>query len=472
MIGGGSAGLTAARTARLLGARVLLIERGRLGGDCLWTGCVPSKALIATARAAAIRSDGSHGDVAARAEPAESGFAFAAAIRARARIAPVDSQESLERLGVTVRIGDAAFDSARSVVVDGELIRFQHAVIATGSHPVLPLIPGLDQVDPLTSDTVWDLEHVPASMLIVGGGAVACELGQAFARLGSAVTIVHRRPDILPDELPDGRAVIRRSMVQDGVRFVAGHTLAACERTAAGGVATLDDGTRIPFDRVLVAAGRAASVDGLGLDAAGVSVDGNGWVRSDPSLRTANPAIWAAGDATWVPKHTHTAGVSGALVARNALLGTTKRFDAATEPRAIFTAPEIAAVGVQHAGRDRSKRRAVTVQHRHVDRAVAEDEADGFTRIIVNGRGRILGGTIVGPRAGETLGELSLAVAAKLTVAQLSSATHPYPTFSDGLWNAAIIESQRRIRDGLVGRAAGIMRHLTAWRGARAERRA
>lgn len=355
------------------------------------------------------------------------------------------------------------------MTVNGRPVAFTHVIVATGSRPSLPEIPGIDAVDPLTSDTIWSLRSLPDRMLVVGGGPIGCELAQALARLGVQVTMVHRGPDILPNELPSARSVVRAALETDGIRIHPHRSVAVFQGDAGDECAAiLDDGTRVDVDRVLVATGRQPNIDGLGLAAADVDHDDGGWVSSDSTLRTTNPSIWAAGDATWLPKHTHMAGSSGAVAARNALLGTRTSIHSAGSPRVLFTSPEIGSVGQQHpkGGGDR----VVTVDHEHVDRAVVDADTAGFTRIVVDRRGRIVGGTIVGPRAGETLGELALAVDRGVTVDQLMSVVHPYPSYSDGLWNAAITEAQRRIRDGPTGRVAGVMRRLNLRRARRAQR--
>lgn len=465
VIGGGSAGLIAARTARLLGATVALVERSRLGGDCLWTGCVPSKALISRAREyEAVRR--LTGTVFPR---ADDDAIFEAVDTARDRLAPADSEASLTRDGVTVIRGDARFTGPRTLQVDERRIDFSRVVVATGSFPLTPQIPGLEGCVPLTSDTLWDLRRLPGRILVIGGGPIGCELGQALARLGSTVTLVQRNAALLPHEHPSARSLVLKAMVADGVNVFLGRGVERVEARGGGaGEAFLDDGTRISFDRVLVAAGRKPRVDDLSLAAAGIDQNPAGYIRGDQTLKTSNPAVWVAGDVGTLPKHTHTAGVSGSIAARNALLGSRKRMRIAGEPRVIFTSPEIAAVGVQSLDRVRRRGgRIVTVQHRQMDRAVTEDDTAGFTQVVIGRRGRLLGGTIVGPRAGESIGELVLAVHARMSVSKLASATHPYPTFNDGLWNAAIADSQRRIREGAAGRAAGL---LVRWKRGRTPR--
>lgn len=461
VIGAGSAGLTAARIARLLGARVLLIERHRWGGDCLWTGCVPSKTLIAHAREHRRSRSLSAAPVGA------AGF-DAAIDQAREHIAPGDSPEALEKIGVSTLHGDAVFSGPQSMTVNGRPVAYTHAIVATGSRPSMPEIPGIDSVGPLTSDTIWDLRSLPDRMLVLGGGAIGCELAPALARLGVQVTMVHRGPDILPSELPSARSLVRASLEANGIGIHTSRSVAHFKGNTDGECAAiLDDGTQVDFDRVLIATGRRPNVDELGLAAADVGLDDGGWVTSDSTLRTTNPSIWAAGDVTWLPKHTHMAGSGGAVAARNALLGTRQPIHSAGSPRVLFTSPEIGSVGQQH---PKGGDRVGTVDHEHLDRAVVDGDTAGFTRIVVDRRGRIVGGTIVGPRAGETLGELALAVDRGVTVDQLMSVVHPYPSYSDGLWNAAIMEAQRRIRDGPTGHVAGVMRRLNLRRARRAQR--
>lgn len=245
------------------------------------------------------------------------------------------------------------------------------------------------------------------------------------------------------------------------MRVLTGRQLTAVD--AGLGEAVVDDGSRVGFDRILVTAGRRPRVDGLQLGRAGVTSDAEGWVVHDDTMRTTNRSVWAAGDVAGPTKHTHTAGLSGATVARNALLGSRKKFDTRGEAGVLFTAPEVAKVGVRPDAHDPGRDRVLTMPHRHVDRAIAENDTSGFTKIVIDRRGRILGGTIVGPRAGETLGELAVAVGRGVTVSQLAGITHPYPTYSDGLWNAVLTESQRRIREGAVGRIAGVMRRTNTW---------
>ncbi|KHL01573.1 dihydrolipoyl dehydrogenase family protein [Sinomonas humi] len=429
VVGGGSAGLVGAQTAAGLGARVALVEEARTGGECLYTGCVPSKALIAAAR------DGA-------------GFeeAMARVRAAVAAIAPHDSPQALESAGVRVLHGRAVLDPHGGVRVDGHPVPSRSVLLATGASPAVPALAGLEPAEVLTSETVWSLDRLPDRLAVVGGGPVGCELAQAFARLGAEVTVVASSPRLLPGEDPHASALVRTALEADGVRVITGNGAMAAARTGAGGSLLTAHGERVPFTRLLAATGKDPRTHGMGLAEAGIRLDDKGHILTDTSLRTASPRVWAAGDATARSHHTHTAGVHAAIAAANAVLGTRRRVSPVAAPRVTFTMPEVAAVGQPTAP---GAPRIVTVPHTRVDRAIADADPDGFTRIAVDRRGRIVGGTVVGPRAGETLGELSLAVHARLKAAELAGAVHAYPTHSDGLWAAAIQEQLRPLASPL-----------------------
>ncbi|GAB3252185.1 FAD-dependent oxidoreductase [Alteromonas gracilis] len=451
VIGGGTAGIVAAKTAARLGARTLLVERERTGGDCLWTGCVPSKTLIASAaRAASARTAGEY---AVRVSGVAADWS---AVMRRVRsaietIAPVDSIEELEATGVTVITGEARLTGADTLEVDGRRHRFAQAILATGAAPTVPDVPGLAEVEPLTSETLWDLAVLPERLLVLGGGSIGCELGQALARLGSRVTLVEAEDRLLGREDPDAGIRVRAALESDGVVV---HTGAALAEVCPG-VASLSDGREILFDRVLVAVGRTPRTGGLGLRAAGVETDERGFVVVDGHLRTTEPRIWAAGDLTGHPQLTHVAGVHGSLAASNAVLGVRRSVDAAIVPRVTYTDPEVAAVGVGTTAA--AGVRLLTQSHAHVDRAVAESRTEGFTRLAVDRRGRIVGATVVGPRAGESLGELALAVRQGLRTRDLAGLTHAYPTWNDGLWNAAIGDVREQLERPATRRALGLL---------------
>lgn len=463
VIGAGSAGLVGARTAAALGASVLLIEADRFGGECLHTGCVPSKALIASAAAAhAARSSAGLGVTATRVD-----IDFPAVMRhvhaAIREIEPVDSPETLTRDGVHTLTGRARFDGPRSVVVDGERIAFRDALIAAGSTPVRTSVEGEDAVDVLTNETFWDLEALPAHLLVQGGGAIGCELAQAMARLGSAVTLVHRGERLLPKEDAAASAVVLAALRADGVDVRLGTTVRSFDSSGSddapspSGTAQLSDDTQVVFDRALAALGRQVEVSHLGLSAAGVTLDRRGAVDVDASLRTSNPRIRAAGDVTPLPRFTHTAGMYGSVAATNAVLGLSRKIDADVVPRITFTSPEVGAVGVSPAAASARGMRVVVQHHSHLDRAIADGHTDGFTSIVVDRRGRVTGAVIVGPRAGESLAEYTTAVKAQMSVRTLATTMHAYPSYSDAGWNAVVKEAQRGLRGGAVGFAIGLL---------------
>ncbi|MDQ6848801.1 MAG: NAD(P)/FAD-dependent oxidoreductase, partial [Actinomycetota bacterium] len=293
-----------------------------------------------------------------------------------------------------------------------------------------------------TSDTIWDLTSLPARLLVVGGGSVGCELGQAFARLGSAVTIVEAGPRLLPREDPDAVALLASALRVDGIDMRTGFSVTGF----AGSTVQLADGTRIEFDVALLATGRTPRTMELGLTEAGVEVDADGHVLVDRQLRTSNPRVWAAGDVTTYPPFTHSAGVYASTAASNAVLGLRRSVDPDQIPRVTFTQPEIAAIGI---GAEQARQERLTirqVEHRHLDRAVAEQHPGGFSRLVLDRRGRVVGATLVGPRAGEALAEVALAVDLRLRARALARSMHAYPTYADGVWNAAIVEVQAGLR--------------------------
>lgn len=434
VIGAGTAGIVAAKTAARAGADVVLIERDRPGGDCLWTGCVPSKTLLSAAQAVA-----GSGDAADLADVMQ---------RVRAAITtiePVDSPEALRAAGVTVVHGSARFLGPRAIDVGGRQITFRAAIVATGSTPTMPDLEALAGATVVTSDTVWALDQLPARLLVVGGGTIGCELGQAFARLGSAVTIAEVGPRLLPSEDPEAAAVVTDALVADGITVLTD--------------ATVDRDLVAAADVVLVAVGRTSRVDGLDLDEAEVEVSQRGHVAVDARLRTSNPRVWAAGDVTGHPPFTHLASAHGSLAATNAVLGLRRTVDLSAVPHVVFTQPEIAAVGVDRVGDGRGRERVV--QHSELDRAIAESRPEGFSRLVLGRRGRIIGGLLVGPRAGESLAEVTLAVQHRLTARDVAATIHPYPTYGDGVWNAALAQLREDLAAPWVQRVTAA---LLRWR--------
>jgi pyruvate/2-oxoglutarate dehydrogenase complex dihydrolipoamide dehydrogenase (E3) component len=443
VVGAGSAGLTGARTAVRLGASVLLVERDRMGGDCLWTGCVPSKALLhVAAEVDAARRAHAYGLKDDRGS-ADLTRAMDSVRRAIAAIEPHDSPAALTPLGIDTAAGKAVFTGPRTLEVDGCRIGFRFALVATGSAPSLPPVPGLTGVDPLTSDTVWELGALPERLLILGGGPVGCELGQAFARLGSHVTIVEALDRLLPREEPAAATLVRQRLEAEGVTVCTGFPAAEVE---AG---LLHSGDRpLPFDELLVATGRAPRTTDLGLEAAGIAVEPHGHVRVDARLRTTNPRVYAAGDVTSLSAFTHLAGVQGAAAVTDALLGVRRRIDYGAVPWVTFTDPEVARVGLtadEARERHGDRARVRILPHDLVDRAQTDGRTDGSTTLVLGPRDRIVGATVVAPRAGETIAHLASAVRLGWTPSRLAATVHPYPTYADGPWLAAIAEATDRL---------------------------
>ena len=469
VIGGGTAGIVGAKTAAGFGARVLLVEAERTGGDCLWTGCVPSKSLLAAASAAAgARSAGRLG-----VEVGDVRVDFPR-VMAHVRsaiddIAPVDSPAALRAAGVHVRTATARLTGPGTADLDGEEVTFRQALLAGGATPAIPPIPGLDAASALSSDTVWQLDELPRRLAVLGGGPIGCELAQAFARLGAEVTLVEGTERLLSKEDPAAAALVTAALQRDGVQVVLGRSVTEVVHSDHGGELFLDgdpdgdgDGDGVPFSHLLVAVGRRARTDKLGCAAAGVELAADGTVVVDEHLRTSNPRIWAAGDLTGHPQFTHTAGVHGSLAAGNAALGLRRSVDPVV-PRVTFTAPEVAAVGVGTAEVP-SGCTLHREEHARVDRAIAEGRTEGFTALVLDGKGRLVGATVVGPRAGETLGELTLAVRHGMRASALAGTTHAYPTYNDAVWNAAVASVRKRLAGPTAARLTGTaVRLRRAW---------
>ena len=439
VIGGGTAGLVAAGTGSVLGARVALVERSLTGGDCLVSGCVPSKALLAAARAAAdARAAIAFG---VSADVSVDFTAVMDRVRAvRARISTADAVAHFAaEYGVDVFLGTAAFTGRDAVAVDGVSLRFRRAVIATGSRPADPGIPGLTGY--LTNETVFNLTARPDRLAIVGGGPIGCEFAQAFARLSSRVTLVHRGDRLLEQDDADAADLVLAALRRDGVDVRLNTTV---ER--ADPALMLSDGTQVTADAVLVGVGRRVDVGGLGLDAAGVSHDRHGIVVDD-CLRTTNGRVFAAGDCCLRQKYTHAADASARVAAQNALLfGRLKRWSKQVVPHVTYTDPEVAAVGRTAA--DPGRHRTYTVPFKDVDRAVIDGHDGGFLTVIVSKRsGRTVGATVVGRGAGELLTIVTGAMVAGRRLHQLADVIVPYPTLADVIRRAA----DRTVRDRLAG---------------------
>ncbi|MDT8894113.1 FAD-dependent oxidoreductase [Halomonas sp. I1] len=441
VIGGGSAGLVASYIASAVGARVALIERERMGGDCLHTGCVPSKALIRSARIVAeAREAPRHG---VRVGEPEVDFAevMAHVHRAIETVAPHDSRERYEGLGVEVVEGAAHLEDPWRVRVGERLITTRHVIIATGARPRIPSLPGIEGIEALTSDNLWALESLPSRLVILGGGPVGCELGQSFARLGSRVTLVERGEQLLPREDGEVSAALVARLVEEGVE-VRLSTRALCVMEQEGGhsLEIENDGTRetLPFDRLLVAVGRRADVSGLGLEALGVELREDGTLSVDETLRSVLPNVWACGDVAGPYQLTHASAHQAWHATVNALFGEFRRFRVSYRalPAVTFTDPEVARVGLNE-----REARARDLDHEvtrygldELDRAITDGRRDGFIKVLTTpGKDRILGATIVGHGAGEMLAEFTLAMTHDIGLNKLLGTVHPYPTRSEAV---------------------------------------
>jgi len=440
-IGGGTAGLVTAAGVAGLGGRAALIERDRLGGDCLWTGCVPSKALIASARSA-------HGFRVADAfgiagvEPAVDGGAVMAGVRAvRDRIAPHDDPERFRAMGVDVLEGTARFVSPHEVEVDGRRIRGRRFVIATGTRAAVPPIPGLADAGCFTHAEAFERGDLPMSLAVIGGGPIGIELAQAYRRLGAEVTVIEMLDRILPREEPELSGLLRRLLEGEGIRILTGRRVTAVGRE--GGTARLslegDPPAGVQAAEILVATGRLPNTEALGLDAAGVSTEA-GWVTVDSKLRTSRRHIFGAGDVIGGPLFTHVADHEARTVVQNALLPVRAKIRYDVVPWVTYTDPELAHVGLTEAeARERHGDR-VTV-HLYdlagLDRAIADRAAAGLVKIVAGSGGRILGGHVLAPGAGTMISEISLAMRAGVGLGGLSSLVHPYPTMSEAIRRTA-----------------------------------
>lgn len=445
VIGAGSAGLVTAYIAAAVKARVTLVERHRMGGDCLNTGCVPSKALIRAARLAAeVRGAGAFG---LRVAPPEVDFAsvMERVQRVIAEIAPHDSIERYSRLGVECLQGEAKLVSPWEVEVrdasgSARRLTSRAIVIAAGARPFVPPIPGIEAMDCLTSDTVWALRERPARLLVLGGGPIGSELAQAFARLGSKVAQVEMLPRLLPREDPEVSEMVRRRFADEGIEVLTGHRalrflkdggrkVLVCERDGGSEV-------RVEFDALLCAVGRVANTGGYGLEALGIGVTAARTVETNEFLQTRFPNIYACGDVAGPFQFTHTAAHQAWYASVNALFGGLRRFraDYSVIPWATFTDPEVARVGLSETeAKARGIPHEVTVYGiDDLDRAIAEGAAHGMVKVLtVPGRDRILGATIVGEHAGELIAEFVLAMRHGLGLNKILGTIHVYPTFSE-----------------------------------------
>ena len=441
VVGGGAAGLVTAAGSAGIGARVALVERERMGGECLWTGCVPSKALLACAKAAA------HARGAARfGVNAQPTVDFGAAMRwvhgARTAIFPHDSPERFRGLGVDVIEGTARFTAPGVLDVGGRTLTAKRIVIATGSRPAVPQIPGLDAVRFFTNETIFENMDRPRHLLVLGGGPVGMELAQAFVRLGSRVTVFERSEALFSREEPELAAILQEHLMADGVALELGVTITAARRSDFGVVLTRMVNGRaeeVGGTHLLVASGRESRTDTMDLAVGGVETGPDG-VRVDRHLRTTAPGVWACGDCIGGPRFTHAADMQARVVIRNAFFPVKGTLDYSALPWVTYTDPELAHVGLT----EREARaqhgdgvRVFTKRFDDVDRAIAEGETSGMVKLVTTAKGRVLGGHILGAGAGDMIGEVALAVKQKLSVTVLGNLVHSYPGMPEAIRQAA-----------------------------------
>lgn len=434
VIGGGSAGLVAASAGAQLKAKVALVEKApKLGGDCLHYGCVPSKSLIHASRVAHdVRNAATYG-IEASIHDIHIKTALGHVHRVIDTIQEHDSTERFEALGVEVIFGEGQFVDRETFAVNGRQLKARAYLIATGGRPGLPPIPGLKEAGYLTNMTVFNVEHRPSSLAVIGAGPIGAELGQAFARLGSQVTIIASHEHILPREESEAAQVVQAQMEAEGIHIL--KETRAKEVVVEDGkkVILTDRGDRVVVDEILVAAGRVPNVETLNLQAAGVEVAKQG-ICVNAKLQTTNPKIYAAGDVIGGYEFTHVAGYEAAVAMQNALVLPTKKTDYRVIPWATFTEPELARVGLtEEQARKRYGDDIRVLRHEfdHVDRALAEGTGLGFAKFITRKNGEILGAHMVGPSAGELIHEVVLAMSYKLKVGALKSIIHIYPTLAE-----------------------------------------
>jgi pyruvate/2-oxoglutarate dehydrogenase complex dihydrolipoamide dehydrogenase (E3) component len=440
IIGGGAGGLGAARAARWAGADVLLVNDGPLGGDCTFTGCVPSKTLLAAAHQGLDFTD-----------------AMARVTATVERIAETETADVLRAEGVQVAEGRARLLTADTVAIGGRRVGAPRIIVATGGRPSEPPIPGLDEVEVLTNESVFAMTTAPASLGIIGGGPIGCELAQAFAGFGVAVSLFEGLPRLLSREEPMAAAVVEASLAGRGVQV---HTDTAIRRVEPrpGGIALLTADGETVVERLLIAVGRTPNSGGMGLDELGVEFDERGHIVTDDRLETDVGGVFAVGDVTGKLPFTHAADEMGRLAAGNALKkGVRGRFRTSWVPWATFTDPEVARVGMTEAEAADHGGRVAELPFTEMDRAITDDRTEGFVKLIAGPKtltrnafgGRLLGATIVAPRAGEMIHEVALGMRTKMFTGRLAQTVHAYPT-----WSYAIQKAAGQFFGDVEGRAA------------------
>jgi pyruvate/2-oxoglutarate dehydrogenase complex dihydrolipoamide dehydrogenase (E3) component len=431
VIGGGPGGLVVASVAAQAGLKVTLVEKTEhLGGDCLHTGCVPSKALIHAARTAHVARTGAREGLLSTMPGIDFEQAITQVEQAIATIQAWDDPERFRGYGCDVRFGKAQFVSPESITVDDEIIRGRRFVIATGSRPALPPIPLLEQAGFETSDSIFKRRDRPGHLAVVGGGPIGVELAQAFARLGSKVTLIEMGDRLLPAQDPQVSAALQQSLETEGVHIITGALVAGIHREGEIRQLRLSDGTLVGTDRILIATGRRPVLHGLGLEAAGVKFNQRG-ISVDRRLRTSQKHIYAVGDVCGPYPFTHMAEYQAGIALANIVFRIPRKADYRIVPQVVYTDPEVASVGLTET---EALAQGLRYQVAHfplaeLDRAITDRSTTGFARILLR-RGRILGASLIGPHAGELVHELALAMRVNAKAREISELIHAYPTYA------------------------------------------
>ncbi len=453
VIGAGTAGLVTAAGAAGLGAKVALIERSLMGGDCLNVGCVPSKGIIRAARAVYdVRASSEFGVQGVKDVMVDFGKAMERMRRIRAGISFHDSVQRFTReLGVDVFLGQGKFIGHDSIEVEGKRLRFKKAAICSGARAAAPPIPGIEEAGYLTNENVFWLTELPKRLAVIGGGPIGCELAQTFARMGSMVTILQRGGHLLPREDADAAEFVHQSLTRDGVTLRLQAKVLKVTKKGNDKVISLEEDGRtvaLAFDEILVGVGRAPNVEGLDLEKAGIAYDPREGVKVNDKLQTTNPRVYAAGDVCFPYKFTHTADAMARIVIANALFMARQKTSALVIPWCTYTDPEVAHVGMYE--RDAKAKDidvlTLTVPLSDIDRALLDGETEGFARVHVRkGSGKILGATIVARHAGEMVSELTLAMTAGLGLSAIGKTIHPYPTQAEVIKKLADAYNRTRL---------------------------
>ncbi len=441
VIGAGTAGLVTAAGAAGLGAKVALIERNLMGGDCLNVGCVPSKALISSARRfAAVRDAGEFGVRVPDGVTVDFSAVMERMRKLRASISPVDSAPRFRDLGVDVFLGSARFNGSDTVQVSDKVLRFKKAVIATGARAAELPIPGLTEVGYCDNETIFELTELPKRLAVIGAGPIGCEMTQSFARFGSEVTQFEQSDQILTKEDSDAARIVQQAMIKDGVNLMTCSKIERVYRNDDGGKTIVfsknGKNQQLTFDEILLGVGRTPNVDGLNLEGLGIAHDARAGIRVDDRLRTTNPSVYAAGDVCFPYKFTHTADFQARIVVQNTLFFGRAKASKLTIPWCTYTSPEIAHVGMY--ARDAKEKgipyETFTQEFADVDRAILDGETEGFVKVHVKkGSDHILGATILGSHAGDMISEISVAMVNGLGLKRIANTIHPYPTQAEAI---------------------------------------